>query len=559
MSVNTDRTWWKEAVVYQIYPRSFKDSDGDGIGDLRGILSKLDYLKSLGIDVIWLSPIFSSPNDDNGYDISDYRNIMTEFGTLDDFDELLAGLHQRGIKLILDLVVNHSSDEHPWFVEARSSRDNPFREYYHWWNAENGKPAHRFSFFDVNNDAWKYDEKTNAYYLHYFSVKQPDLKWENPQLRNEIYQMMKYWLDKGIDGFRMDVIPFISKDISYPELPEHYCGNYVRYYSEGPKLHRYLQEMNREVLSSYDIMTIAEGIGVTPETALNYVDPDRKELNLLYHFEGTSVGLLPGEFKAPDPNGYDLVEFKAIFTRWDEVYAEKGWGTIYLGNHDNPRMLSRWGNDNAEFRDVSSKMLTTFLLTMRATPFYYFGDEIGMSNIRFDSIDDYQDLETRNMYKHLAETGGDLQRFIENQKITARDNARTPFQWDGAENGGFTTGNPWLKVNPNAAFVNVQNQDNDPDSVLNYFRRLIKFRKDNLVLVYGKYTLLDRENPDVYCYKREMDEETLLVILNFQSFEAEVSLSDINFSNTAIVISNYVDSLAFTGKLRPFEALIIKL
>jgi oligo-1,6-glucosidase len=556
-----ERVWWKEAVVYQIYPRSFKDSNGDGIGDLRGIISKLDYIQSLGIDVVWLNPIFSSPNDDNGYDISDYQGIMKEFGTMEDFDELLSGLHSRGIKLILDLVVNHSSDEHRWFVEARSSPDNPYRNFYHWWPAEKGRPARRFSFFDVNNDAWKYDDKTNSYYLHYFSVKQPDLNWENPQLRNEIYRMMRYWLDKGIDGFRMDVIPFISKDTSYPPLPDHYNNDYVRYYSEGPYLHKYLQEMNREVLRKYDIMTVAEGIGVNTATAMDFVDPDRKELNMLYHFDVTGIGLLPYEFKAPDPNGYDLVYFKDVFTRWDYTYAEKGWGTVYLANHDNPRMLTRWGSDSEEFREVSSKMLTTFLLTMRATPYYYMGDEIGMSNIKFDDIEDYQDIETRNMYLHIYRTRGDTQRFIENQKITARDNSRTPFQWDCTPNGGFTSEGttPWLKVNPNYGTVNVSAQEKNPKSILNYFRKLIKYRKSELTLVYGSYALLDRDNPHVYAYKRELNGKVLIVILNFKPHQASVWLPELDLSPSKLVISNYEDTKGRPDRLRPFEALIYSL
>ena len=453
-----DRKWWKEAVVYQIYPRSFKDSNGDGIGDLRGITSELDYIKRLGIDVIWLNPIYGSPNDDNGYDISDYCSIMKEFGTMQDFDDMLKGMHARGLKLVMDLVVNHSSDEHEWFKQSRSSRDNPYRQYYHWWAAEKGKPAHRWSFFDVNGDAWKFDEKTNSYYLHYFSQKQPDLNWENPKLREEIFSMMRFWFDKGIDGFRMDVIPFISKDTTFPPLPPEYHGDYVRYYANGPHTHEYLQAMNEEVLSKYDSMSVAEGIGVTTEDALKYVDADRHELNMAYHFEGVGLGILPNSHKIPDPKGYSLVDFKNIYSKWDAVFADKGWGTIYLGNHDQPRMTTRWGNDSPQWRELSSKMLTTFLLTMRATPYYYGGDELGMTNIKFDKIEDYRDIESLNWYK-LEKSSGDVQRFIEAQKITARDNGRTPFQWDASSNAGFTTGTPWLKVNPNYTTVNVAAED----------------------------------------------------------------------------------------------------
>src|SRR5882724_519596 len=514
------RKWWKEAIVYQVYPRSFKDDDGDGVGDIKGIISKLDYIKSLGIDVVWLNPIYSSPNDDNGYDISDYRNIMKEFGTMHDFDSLLKGMHDRGLRLVMDLVVNHSSSEHEWFRQSRSSRENPFRNYYHWWPAEKGVPAKRYSFFDVNNDAWKYDSLTKSYFLHYFSQKQPDLNWENPALRQEIFSMMKFWFDKGVDGFRMDVIPFISKDTSYPALPAQYNGDFVKYYANGPHLHEYLQAMNKEVLSKYDIMSVAEGIGVTTKDALNFVDSSRQELNMLYHFEGVGLGYLPGQFKTMDPKGYSLLEFKKIYSRWDSVFEERGWGTIYLGNHDQPRMVTRWGNDSPAFRELSSTMLTTFLLSMRATPYYYGGDELGMSNIKFDRIDDYRDIESLNMYKKVKNGKGDLHKFLEAQKISARDNGRTPFQWDSSANAGFTNGSPWLKVNPNYRTVNVAAEEKDPRSPLNYFRKMVKLRKSDPALVYGRYSLLDKDNKQVYAYMREWQGEKILVLLNFSSREA---------------------------------------
>jgi oligo-1,6-glucosidase len=549
-----DRNWWKEAVVYQIYPRSFKDSDGDGVGDLKGIISKLDYLKSLGVDVIWLNPVYASPNDDNGYDISNYYDIMKEFGTMEDFDRMLEGMHDRGLKLVMDLVVNHCSSEHEWFRQARSSRDNPYRNYFHWWPAEKGKPAERFSFFDVNSDAWKFDSLTNAYYLHYFSEKQPDLKWENPQVRHEIYKMMRFWFDKGIDGFRMDVIPFISKDTAFPELPEEYHGDFVKYYANGPHLHEYLQEMNREVLCKYNIMTVAEGAGVSSDKALDFVDPGRHELNMLYHFDGMSLGYLPGTFKVPDPNGYSLVEFKDIYSRWDSVFAEKGWGTIYLGNHDQPRMVSRWGNDNSEFRDLSSKMLTTFLLTMRGTPYYYAGDELGMANIKFDKIGDYRDIETINMYKKVENEKGDLQKFLEAQKMSARDNGRTPFQWNNTDNAGFTSGTPWLMVNPDYNTINVADQQEDPYSTLNYFKKLVQLRKKELVLVYGKYVILDRENPDIFVYLRELKGSGMLILLNFREKVSSCNIG-IDLTGKKVLISNYNDHQP--GELlRPYEAII---
>jgi oligo-1,6-glucosidase len=556
------RQWWKEAIVYQIYPRSFKDSDGDGVGDLKGVISKLDYIKSLGVDVIWINPIFASPNADNGYDISDYRGIMTEFGNMQDFDALLKGMHQRGLKLVLDLVVNHSSDQHEWFKQSRSSRTSPYRDYYHWWPAEKGKPAFRPGSFEVDGSGWRFDSLTNAYYLHYFSYKQPDLNWENPKLRKEIYDMMKFWFDKGVDGFRMDVISFIAKDTTFPvitqkDIDEKYQGDWSRYLASGPGLHDYLKEMGREVLSKYPVMSVAEGAGVTAATAHDFVDSDRKELNMLYHFEGVSLGYLPNKFKVMDPKGYSLVEFKNIYSKWDSVFATKGWGTIYLGNHDQPRMVTRWGNDSPEFRELSSKMLTTFLMTMRATPYYYFGDELGMSNIKFDKIEDYKDIESIAMYGQIKSKGGDLKEFINAQKISARDNGRTPFQWDNTANTGFSTGKPWIKVNPNYTTVNVATEEKDPNSVLNYFRKVVKLRKDNLILVYGKYTLLDKSNPNVYAYTREMNGKKMLILLNFKGKTATAN-TGIDFSKAKLLMNNY--STPSDGKLlRAYEAAIYEL
>lgn len=552
----TNKIWWKEAVVYQIYPRSFNDSNGDGIGDLQGIISKLDYIKSLGIDVVWLNPIYTSPNDDNGYDISDYQNIMAEFGTMADFDALLSGMHERGIKLVMDLVVNHSSDEHFWFKAARESRENPYRDYYHWVNAEQGKPSPRWSFFDPDGDAWKYDAATNAYYLHYFSQKQPDLNWENPKLRREIYDMMHFWFKKGIDGFRMDVITFISKDPTYPPIPEKYTGKHWEYfYATGERLHEYLQEMNREVLSHYDIMTVAEGPGTTSETILDFVDADRKELNMSYHFEHAYLGQLPRKVLAAEK--WKLVDLKAIFTRWDTALAERGWGTIYFGNHDQPRMVSRWGNDSPHWRALSSKMLTTFLLSMRGTPYYYQGDEIGMSNIKFDKIEDYQDIETLNWYYLTQKEGGDVAHFIESHKITARDNGRTPVQWNATQNAGFSTGKPWLKINPNYKTVNVAVQERDADSVLNYFRKMVALRKSEPTLVYGKYAVIDAENPSIYAYTRVWEGKTLLVLLNFTSKKAKVTLG-LDLSKAQVLISNYAKS-SVSEYLKGYEATILLL
>ncbi len=558
MKSNSQNSWWKEAVIYQIYPRSFKDSNGDGVGDLQGIISKLDYIKNLGVDALWLNPIFTSPNDDNGYDISDYRNIMTDFGDMQDFDELLKRMHEKGLKLILDLVPNHSSDEHFWFQEARKSRDNPYRDYYHWWPAEKGKPNWRGSYFDVNRDAWQYDEQTDAYYLHYFSKKQPDLNWENPKLREEIYDILRFWFDKGVDGFRMDVVPFISKDTTFPPIPARFNGSFGDFYAQGPQLHEYLREMNEQVLSKYNCVSIAEGVGVSTNDVHLFIDPERKELDMLYHFEGMGIGFTPDGFKEPHPDGYSLLEFKQIYTKWDKAFAN-GWGTIYLGNHDQPRMVTRWGNDSDEFRELSSKMLHTFLLTMRATPFIYHGDEIGMSNIKFDDIADYRDIESINMHQYLTSSGGDLPRFMAAQKITARDNGRTPLQWDGRNNAGFTNGTPWLSINPNYGKVNAAAQENDLDSVLNYIRQLIQLRKQHKTLIYGEYQLLDVTNKSVYAYSRKDESGHFVILLNFTSQEAGFNI-DFDLAGKELIIGNYkkVDS-STKSALLPYEACVLRL
>ena len=552
-----NRSWWKEAVIYQIYPRSFKDSNGDGIGDLKGIYSKLSYIKKLGVDAVWLGPIFDSPNEDNGYDISDYRSIAPDFGSMEDFDQLLEEFHAEGIKLILDLVPNHCSVEHPWFKQARSSRDNPYRNYFHWWNAEDGEPPHRWSFFDIEGSAWAYDLLTHAYYLHYFSKNQPDLNWENPAVREEIYNVMDFWLQKGVDGFRVDVISFISKDTNFPALPSHYIDNdFVKYYASGPFIHQYLQELNQRVVQKYNAIIIGEGIGISADAAMQYLAPEREEINLLYHCDGIDLGYLPGKFKVMDPTGYDLASFKEIYTRWDEAIIGDSRGTIFLGNHDQPRMVSRWGNDSPEFRQLSSTLLTTFLLTMRATPFYYAGDELGMNNIKFDSIEDYRDLETLNMYEKLERLGGDTNAFIQSQKNSGRDNSRTPFQWSGDLYAGFSDVAPWLKVNENFFQVNVLNQDHDPASPLNYFRSLIKVRKENLGLIYGTYQLLDVGNDLVYAYTRQLSDKKYLILLNFSSLEALIQLPD-KFLNAVCLLGNYSAEIYKNNlSLRPYEAVI---
>lgn len=555
--------WWKGAVIYQIYPRSFKDSNGDGIGDLQGIISELDYIESLNIDAIWLNPIYSSPNDDNGYDISDYRNIMTEFGTMEDFDRLLEEVHKRGIRLILDLVVNHTSDEHPWFIEARSSRDNPFYEFYHWWPVEKGTPPIRKSYFDEEGSAWKYNEATRSYYLHYFSRKQPDLNWENPQVRKEVYEMMKYWFDKGIDGFRMDSIPLISKDTDFPEIDLERYPKVFPYYAHGPHLHDYLHEMNRKVVSQYDVMTVGEGSEVQYKEASLFVAPQREELDMLYGFGPSQVR---NETMPDSPDSgieYSLIALKKMFSEWDKGVGD-GWPAIYLGNHDQSRILSRFGQDSGPYRELSSKMLSTFLLTMRGTVYWYAGDEIGMGNIKFKDIVQYKDVDTITNYKRILKEGGDTEEYLEKQKLIARDNARTPFQWNSSQNAGFTTGIPWIEVNPDYKKVNVAEEEVSPDSVLNYFKDAMKCRKENKELIYGDYFLIDEDNICIYAYLRQWHGEKILVTLNFSSHDACMEKIDgIELAN--IILHNYKNrdqqKILVDNKLHlfPYEAIVWKL
>jgi oligo-1,6-glucosidase len=555
--------WWKEAVIYQLYPRSFQDSDGDGVGDLKGITQRLDYLQSLGIDAIWLNPICASPNDDNGYDISDYKAIMKEMGTMADFDEMLAGMKKRNIKLIMDLVVNHSSDEHEWFKGAKSSRDNKYRNYYHWWSAEKGTPPHRYSLFDENADAWRFDSTTNSYYLHYFSRKQPDLNWENPALRNEMYDIMKFWLDKGVSGFRLDAFPFMAKDTSWPEKPKDFTNEqFIRYYGADEKVHSYLKEMNEKVLSNYEnVYTVGEG-GVIPfNKMMDYVSEDRNELNTLYHDELANAWgrdtFDVGEYKVGRKN---LLGVKQIVSKWDENFATKGWNTWFFTNHDNSRAVSKFGNDAPEYRDASAKMLYTFLLTQRALPYLYNGDEIGMINIRFKNIEQYNDLQTRNRYYiALKESKEKAAAYLQMQADLSRDNGRTPMQWNTTANAGFTTGKPWLPVNENyKTTTNVAIQDTAANSILNFVRKMVKLRKENKeVLVYGKYTLLDKENKDVYAYTREANGKKFLVILNFTKNNAVVK-TGLDLSKAKVLISNY-NTTQVSEAVKPYEAVVYEL
>lgn len=549
-----ERNWWKEGVIYQIYPRSFKDTSGNGVGDLQGIIQKLDYIESLGVTMVWLNPIYESPNDDNGYDISDYRAIMKEFGTMTDFDELLQGLHKRNIKLVMDVVVNHSSDEHEWFQQSRSSRDNPYRDYYHWWPAEKGKPNHRWSFFDENSDAWKYDKQTDAYYLHYFSQKQPDLNWENPKVRQEVYDIMKFWADKGVDGFRLDAFQYVSKDITFPPFPEGYdinIPNVIKYHGMGPHIHTYLKEMFEQVLSKYDVFAVSEGVGSTLEDAHNLVDEDRKELQMAYHFEATDM--------VTTLEKCTLAQFKESFTKWDTSFAEKGWISIYLSNHDQSRFVNRYGSDKPAFKDYSAKMLNTFILSMRGTPYTYYGDELGMTNIGFTKIEQYKDIAAINGYKKAATDGEDLDLHLKNLNLLSRDNGRTPMQWDDTNNAGFSSETPWLPVHENHTTVNVANQQNDHNSVLNHFRKMVALRKDNLLLVYGEYEIIQEEHPTIYAYSRTLDDEQMKILLNFSELTSKINLSNL-VQIKEVLINNYNELLIYknTITLQPYQAVVLK-
>lgn len=546
------KTWWKESVVYQIYPRSFMDSNNDGIGDIKGITSKLDYLKNLGIDVIWLSPVFKSPNDDNGYDISDYEDIMDEFGTMSDFDELLSEAHNRGIKIIMDLVVNHSSDEHKWFVEARKSKDNPYRDYYIWRDGKDGSTPNNWDSI-FSGSAWEYDEETNQYFLHLFSKKQPDLNWENENLRQAVYSMMKFWLDKGIDGFRMDVCNLFSKAEGLPDIGEEGPEGI---YMNGPKIHDYLHEMNKEVLSKYDIMTVGETPGVSPKHARDYVGEDRDELNMVFHFELMDLPNASDKFyKKP----YKLTDIKNIFMKWYDGLENIGWNSLFMNNHDQPRMVSRFGNDS-KYRIESAKMLATLIHTFKGTPYIYQGEEIGMTNICFDDIKKYRDIETINYYNEKIKNE-DEKSLIERIKITSRDNARTPMQWDNNLNGGFSKATPWIDVNPNYKQINVKESLEDSNSIFNYYKELIKLRHNNDTIVYGDVKLIYPENESIFAYTRNLEDEQLMVVLNFYENEIDFKIPDnIDIDKLEIILSNYKDKVIKneTIKLRPYEAIVYK-
>ncbi|MDU0332707.1 alpha-glucosidase [Paenibacillus sp. 3LSP] len=556
------RTWWKESVVYQIYPISFKDSNGDGVGDLRGILSKLDYLQDLGVDVVWICPIYQSPGHDNGYDISDYYKIDPAFGTMEDFDELLEGLHARGMKLMMDLVLNHTSDEHPWFLESRKSKDNPKRDYYIWRKGKNGGPPNNWESY-FSGSVWEYDERTDEYYLHLYSKHQPDLNWENPAVIRELHDMVKWWLQKGVDGFRFDAIAHIAKAKGLPDADNPQQTPTVRAYelfSNLDDVHTLLQDLHDNVLYYYDIMTVGETSGLGPEEALSYVGDDRRELNMTFQFEHMFLDAASAGSGKWDVVPWKLTDLKEVISRWQTVLHGRGWNANYLCNHDQPRAVSRFGNDQEPYRIPSAKMLATFLHMLEGTPYIYQGEEIGMTNVVFDSIDDYRDVETLNYYEEQRRNGvpeADIMRAI---RLKSRDNARTPMQWDAGPQAGFTTAeSAWIRVNPNHERINVEEAIRNPDSIYHYYKELIRLRKEHAVIVYGAYELLLPDHPQIYAFTRKLEKSRLLVILNFSSEEPvfEWPVEAMEPEDIELLISNYAPQEhedLLNLPLRPYEA-----
>lgn len=555
-----NKAWWKEAVVYQIYPRSFMDSNGDGIGDINGITEKLEYLQELGIDVIWLSPVYQSPNDDNGYDISDYQAIMTEFGTMEDFDRMLSRAHELGIKIMMDLVVNHTSDEHAWFVESKKSVDNPYRDFYIWRKGkeDGSEPNNWGSCF--SGSAWKYDPQTDMYFLHLFSKKQPDLNWDNPDVREHVFDMMNWWCEKGIDGFRMDVISLISKPEGLPDGVPGENGYADSGCANGPHVHEYLKEMNKKVLSHYNLITVGEASGVTLEEAKKYASADGSELNMVFQFE--HVGSGPegnNRFGKWDSHKMSLPVWKKILSKWQTGLEGKAWNSLFLANHDQPRSVSWFGNDSAEYREISAKMLATCLHMMQGTPYVYQGEELGMCNAYFDKLEDYRDIESLNAYKELTETCGvSHEEMMGYLKRISRDNARTPMQWDDSANAGFTTGTPWIKVNSNYKTVNAKQQTTDPDSVFSYYKELIRLRHEKDIIVYGEYELLEPQNEELFIYTRTWNNEQLMVLCNFTDKDVVIPAAVMAQipADAQILISNHVGNLE--AVLRPYEARVYR-
>lgn len=552
-----NRNWWKEVVAYQIYPRSFMDHNGDGIGDLRGIITKLDYLKDLGIDVIWICPMYKSPNDDNGYDISDYQDIMTDFGTMIDFDELLEQVHQRGMKLILDLVINHTSDEHPWFIESRSSMDNPKRDYYIWRDGKNGaEPNNWESIF--GGSAWRYDDATDQYFMHIFSSKQPDLNWENPEVRQALYDMVNWWLDKGIDGFRIDAITHIKKIDGLPDLPNPDGLPYVSSFDghrniEG--IQHFLEELHGETFARYDIMTVGEANGVTTDDAEEWVGEKNGKFNMIFQFETNGLW-----GKGLD-GSLDLIALKNTYTRWQKALDGVGWNALFLENHDLPRSVSVWGDDK-QYWEQSAKALAAMYFLMQGTPFIYQGQEIGMTNVQFDSIEDYDDVSAKNMYRIDMENGKTHEEIMQVIWKNGRDNSRTPMPWNDTVGAGFTVGTPWLKLNPNYKEINVEKAIAEPNSIYHFYKKLIELRKSDLTVVYGTYDLLLPEHPQVYAYTRTLDNKQLVIIVNMFAEPASCQLpAKVAKRNSELILSNASDApkmLQADVDLKPFECRIYR-
>ena len=550
--------WWKNAVVYQIYPRSFKDSNGDGIGDLEGIYEKLDYLAELGIDVIWMSPVYKSPNDDNGYDISDYQDIMDDFGTMADFDRVLAKAHSLNIKIMMDLVVNHTSDEHKWFIESKKSKDNPYHDYYMWADPDkNGNPPNRWESC-FSGSAWEYVESVGQFYLHSFSRKQPDLNWDNPKVREEVFKMMTWWCDKGIDGFRMDVISMISKYPGLPDGPENGNGYTGNTSCDGPNIHKYLREMNEKVLSKYRLITVGECPGVNAEQAKKYANIDGSELDMIFQFEHVSGSALkPCHHGKWDGEAMTMPELRANFTKWQKDLEGCAWNSLFLSNHDQPRCVSRFGNDSEQYRELSAKMLATMTHFQKGTPYVYQGEELGMTNAYMENIADYRDIESLNAYKELTTKENIPAKTVMGYiKAVGRDNARTPMQWDASDNGGFTSGTPWLQVNKNYKTINAAAQVNDPDSVFAYYKKLIALRHTNEVMVNGVYDVLIPDHPQIYAYTRTLGDKQLLVLCNDSDTNAAIpaELQEKIHAANNILIQNYKDTDEST--LRPYEAVV---
>ena len=548
--------WWKNAVVYQIYPRSFKDSNGDGIGDLEGIYEKLDYLAELGIDVIWMSPVYKSPNDDNGYDISDYQDIMDDFGTMDDFDRVLKKAHSLNIKIMMDLVVNHTSDEHKWFIESKKSKDNPYHDYYMWADPDkNGNPPNRWESC-FSGSAWEYVESVGQFYLHSFSRKQPDLNWDNPKVREEVFKMMTWWCDKGIDGFRMDVISMISKYPGLPDGPENGNGYTGNTSCDGPNIHKYLREMNEKVLSKYRLITVGECPGVNAEQAKKYANIDGSELDMIFQFEHVSGSALkPCHHGKWDGEAMTMPELRANFTKWQKDLEGCAWNSLFLSNHDQPRCVSRFGNDSEQYRELSAKMLATMTHFQKGTPYVYQGEELGMTNAYMENIADYRDIESLNAYKELTTKENIPAKTVMGYiKAVGRDNARTPMQWDASDNGGFTSGTPWLQVNKNYKTINAAAQVNDPDSVFAYYKKLIALRHTNEVMVNGVYDVLIPDHPQIYAYTRTLGDKQLLVLCNDSDTNVAIpaELQEKIHAAKNILIQNYKDTDEST--LRPYEA-----